>query len=211
MATQAVLERHALEAEKVSPRKETTPVPDVMTGEELHALRDIGRCELIQGELVRMSPTGYLHGYVEQRFGKALSIFVDERKLGRVISGEVGIYTRRNPDTVRGADVAFISNERLTHVQPQGFLVVAPELIVEVLSPDVREPQSNDDRWYAVNDKLAEYFEAGVQVVWVADPLRKTVSVYRSLTEVAILAKGDTLTGGDILPGFSAPVAELFK
>lgn len=175
----------------------------VLTGEELFELGDIGRTELVKGELVRMAPTGHLHGFVEVRFGKMLSIFVDERKLGRVLSGEVGIYTGRDPDTVRGADVAFISNERLAQAQAQGYLDVAPELIVEVMSPD--------DRWYDINDKLTEYFGIGVQIVWVADPQRKQVHVYRSLTEMEILGAGDTLSGGEILPGFGVVVAELFE
>jgi Uma2 family endonuclease len=174
-----------------------------MTGEELFKLGDIGRAELVKGELVRMAPTGYLHGYVELRFGKVLSIFVDERKLGHVLTGEVGVYTGRDPDTVRGADVAFISNERLAQVKSHSYLDVAPELIVEVMSPD--------DRWYDIDNKLTEYFDIGVQVVWVADPQRRQVRVYRSLTEIEILGVEDTLSGGAALPGFGVAVAELFE
>ena len=175
----------------------------IITGQELFELGDIGRAELVKGELVRMAPTGYLHGFVEVRFGKVLSIFVDERKLGHVLSGEVGLYTGRDPDTVRGADVTFISNERLAQVQSHSYLDVAPELIVEVMSPD--------DRWYDINDKLAEYFDVGVQIVWVADPQRRQVRVYRSLTEIEILGVDDTLSGGEVLPGFGVAVAELFE
>jgi Uma2 family endonuclease len=166
-------------------------------------LGDIGRAELVKGELVRMAPTGHLHGYVESRFSKVLSIFVDERKLGRVLTGEVGIYTGRDPDTVRGADVAFISNERMAQVQSHSYLDIAPELIVEVMSPD--------DRWYDIDNKLTEYFDIGVQVVWVADPQRRQVRVYRSLTEIEILGVGDTLAGGEVLPGFDVAVGELFE
>jgi len=175
----------------------------VMTGEDLFALGDLGRTELVKGELVRMAPTGHLHGYIEFRFGKVLGIFVDGHQLGRVLGGEVGIYTHRNPDTVRGADVVFISNERLAQVQSHSYLDVAPELIVEIMSPD--------DRWSDVNDKLTEYFDVGVQIVWVADPHRRQVHVYRSLTEIKILTVDDTLSGGDVLPGFSVSVAELFE
>ena len=175
----------------------------ILTGKELFELGDIGRTELVKGELVRMAPTGHLHGFVELRIGKVLSIFVDERKLGRVLSGEVGLYTGRDPDTVRGADVAFISNERLAQVQSHSYLDVAPELIVEVLSPD--------DRWYDVNDKLAEYFNIGVRIVWIADPQHRQVRVCRSLTEMEILSVDDTLSGGEALPGFNVVVAELFE
>ncbi len=175
----------------------------VLTGKDLFALGDIGRAELVKGELVRMTPTGHPHGHYEVNFVLSLGAFVRQHKLGRVLSGEVGLYTRRNPDTVRGADVAFISNERLAQVQSQSYLDVAPELIVEVISPD--------DRWYDITDKLAEYFDVGVQVVWAANPQRRQVLVYRSLTEIEILGVEDTLSGGEALPGFGVAVAELFE
>ena len=182
-----------------SPPENNAPI----TGEELFSMGDIGRTELVKGEIIFMSPTGYLHGFIEVRIAKILSFFVDEYKLGRVLGGEVGIYTARNPDTVRGADVAFISNERLAQAKSKSFLDVAPELIVEVLSPD--------DRWRDINAKLKEYFAIGAQVVWVADPQSRQVHVYRSLTNIAILSGNDTLTAEDILPGFSAPVSDFFE
>lgn len=181
------------------------PIPShkvPITGEELLAMGDIGRVELVKGEVVPMSPTGHAHGFIEVNFAAVLHAFVHQRKLGRVLGGEVGIYTHRNPDTVRGADVAFISNERLAQVQSTGYLDVAPELIVEVMSPD--------DRWGEVNDKLVEYFAVGVQLVWVADPRRQQILVYRSRTEIDILAVDDTLTGGKHLPGFSIAVTDIF-
>ncbi|GAG28444.1 unnamed protein product, partial [marine sediment metagenome] len=76
----------------------------LLTGEELFALGDIGRAELVKGELIRMSPTGHPHGYIEVNFAIDLGLFVRQHKLGRVLGGEVGIYTSRDPDTVRGAD-----------------------------------------------------------------------------------------------------------
>ncbi len=164
---------------------------------------DIGRAELLKGEIIYMSPTGYLHGFIEVNFSSLLRAFADKHKLGRVLGGEVGIYTARNPDTVRGADVAFISNKRLAQAKSKSFLDVAPELIVEVLSPD--------DRWMDVNAKLTEYFAIKVQMVWIADPQNQRVHVYRSLTDVKILSGDDMLTGDDVLPGFSAPVSDFFK
>ncbi len=174
----------------------------LITGEALAEMGDIGRCELVEGEIVMKSPTGWRHGKYERRLGQWLGEFVDEHALGEVMVGEVGFYTRRNPDTVRGADVIFISNERLAQVKSASFLDVAPELVVEVMSPD--------DRWSEVKQKIREYFAAGVNLVWVADPADKTVSVYRALTEVSLLAETDTLNGEEILPGFSAAIAALF-
>ncbi len=203
MIVPAVLEHRLVKA--IHPRTGKVSMIDVtaMTGEELFSMGDIGRTELVKGELVCMAPTGHLHGYIESKFSAILYAFVEEHKLGRVLVGEVGIYIQRDPDTVRGADAAFISNERMAQVQSSSYLDVAPELIVEVMSPD--------DRWHDLTDKLTEYFDVGVQMVWVAEPRQRRVHVYRSLTEIEILTADDTLTGGDVLPGFSVPVAELFE
>jgi Uma2 family endonuclease len=174
----------------------------LVTGEALAEMGDIGRCELVEGKIIMRSPTGWRHGRYERRFGNALGNFVDEHQLGEVLVGEVGIYTARNPDTIRGADVTFISNERLAQVKSASFLDVAPELVVEVMSPD--------DRWTEVKQKIREYFSIGVVLVWVADPTDKTVSVYRSLTEVRLFNENDSLNGEEVLPGFSVSIAALF-
>ncbi len=174
-----------------------------ITGEELAALGDIGRTELVKGEIIYLMPTGHPHSFYEGNITIALGIFVREHKLlGRVLPGEVGIYTQRHPDTVRGADVAFISHERLAQVQSKSFLDVCPELIVEVMSPD--------DTWDEVHEKLEEYFAVGAKLIWVVAPRRQRLHVYRSLTDLDVLTVQDTLTGGEVLPGFQVPVAELF-
>jgi Uma2 family endonuclease len=174
----------------------------LVTGQALAEMGDIGRCELVEGRIIKMSPTGWRHGKHESRFDYHLTNFLDDHDLGEVFVGEVGIYTRRNPDTVRGADVVYISHERLSKVKSSSFLDVAPELVVEIMSPD--------DRWSNVQQKLAEYFDIGVILVWVADPTAKTVSVYRSLTDVRIFTEQDTVTGDEVLPGFELPVAAIF-
>ena len=173
-----------------------------VTAEELYALGDIGPCELIEGEIINMPPTGDQHGNVESNFDVALKQFVQLHKLGYVRVGEVGIITRRNPDYVRGADVAFISTERYAQRKSSGYLDVAPDLVVEVMSPN--------DRWSEVMKKMGEYFAIGVRLVWLADPETESVYAYRSLTDVRRFAKGDNLPGDSILPGFSVPVAEIF-
>jgi len=110
--------------------------PSLITGEELLAMGDIGRTELVKGKIIHLMPTGHPHGFYEVNLATFLNVFVRTHKLGRVLGGEVGIYTHRQPDTVCGADVAFISHERLAQVQSKSFLDVCPELIVEVMSPD---------------------------------------------------------------------------
>ena len=165
---------------------------------------DLGRCELVDGRIVRMSPTGYRHGEIEARIAEALAAFVRPRKLGRILTGEVGLYTRRDPDRVRGADVLFISNERYARRTPgMAYLDVAPELVVEVLSPD--------DRAVDVNQKIREYLAIGVAQVWVADPEARSISVYRSPTDVKEFGEADRLPGGELLPGFETAVAGLFE
>jgi len=176
---------------------------EAITGEELYAMGDIGPCELVEGRIVPMTPAGVPHGIYEGNFYLALRQFVDEHDLGVVAAGEVGIYTKRNPDTVRGADVVFISHERNRQRSSSGYLDVAPDLVVEILSPN--------DRWTDVMDKLREYFAIGVRLVWVADPGARSVFAYRSLTDVREFTAADELVGDDVLPGFRVRVEELFR
>jgi Uma2 family endonuclease len=178
------------------------PETKLITGEELLAMGDIGPCELIDGRIVPMSPTGEEHGDIEFNLGAELKIFVRQRKLGRVVGGETGIYIRRNPDRIRAADIAFISKQRSPGKRRKGFLEVAPELVVEVISPT--------DTWEDMRSKLKDYFSAGVERVWVIDPENREVLVYRSPKEVETLGEGDTLTGEGVLAGFALPVANLF-
>ncbi len=164
---------------------------------------DIGPCELIDGRIVAMVPTGNEHGIVEFNLGRHLGNFVAAHKLGWITGGEVGIFTRRHPDRVRGADLAFVSKERSPVRPAKGFLKVAPELVVEILSPS--------DRWQEVRQKIEEYFAIGVQRVWIVEPDNRDVLVYSASTEMRKLGEGDLLTGEGVLEGFSLPVAELFE
>ncbi len=173
-----------------------------MTGEELFRRPDLGPCELVRGRIVALSPTGYEHGAVEAKLTTRLTIYGETTGKGEVMNGEVGIFIWRNPDTVRAADILFISQERLARCTSQSYLDVAPELIVEVLSPD--------DRWTDVTEKLEDYFSVGVDRVWVIVPKLRRVLIYRSLTEVTQLNADQMLTDEDILPGFSVPVSDLF-
>lgn len=174
-----------------------------VTGDELFRRPDLEPCELVEGKLVPRRPTGFLHGDFELEVGGALRSWARETGRGRAVGGEVGIYVRRDPDTVRAADLLYISHERLAGRRPAGYLDVAPELVVEILSAD--------DRWDDVMEKLAEYFAAGIDRVWVVAPKLRSVFVYRSLTENRQLGVADVLADDEILPGFSLPVAQLFQ
>jgi Uma2 family endonuclease len=173
----------------------------LITGEEFLALGDRGPCELVQGRIVAMSTNGGEHGIIEAEIVFRLKDFNRARQSGWVLGGEAGVYTRRKPDTVRGMDAAFISKERHP-ARPKGYLEVAPELIVEVVSPN--------DRWKEIQDKLKEYFNIGVESVWLIEPEDRVVFIYSELTEVIRLDEDEILRGEGPLTGFALPLAELF-
>ena len=174
----------------------------LVTGAELLAMGDIGPCELIDGEIVRMSPAGEIHGYLEARLTFFLYRFNQDAQTGWILGGEVGIYIRRNPDRIRGADLAFWSKERLPDGPATGFSEVPPDLVVEILSPY--------DRWAEMRQKIHDYLSIGVGTLWIVDPDEETVFVYRSPSSRTALRSGDTLTGTGPLIGFTLPVSELF-
>ena len=174
----------------------------LITGEELYAMGDLGRTELIDGQLVSLMPTGKEHGRIEALIAILLGMFVLKTRSGNVLSGETGVYIRRNPDSIRAFDVGYISAERWERSQSTSYLDVAPELVVEVLSPN--------DSWQDVQAKLADYFAIDVVEVWIVAPQQSAVYVYYSLTDVTLYQLGDTLRPEAILPGFELAVADIF-
>jgi Uma2 family endonuclease len=174
---------------------------ELITGEELLAMGDIGRSELIDGRIVQMRPTGAQDGVVELNVGFVLRQYVRDHNLGSVMVGEVGIYTRRDPDRVRAADVVFISRDRLSEPL-QGFLEVAPELVVEIVSPS--------DAWQNMRQKIEEYLAIGADRVWIVEPDNRAVLVFRSTTDVQEFGEEDTLRGEGVLDAFEVRVADLF-
>ena len=163
------------------------------------------KTELVDGELLRMSPAGGEHGVVALRIGAWLLMFVEERGLGVVCAAETGFLVRRDPDTVRAPDAAFISRERMGEGRPpKKFWPLAPDLAVEVVSPSETAEQ--------VQERLRDWFAAGARAVWMLYPGTASVHAYRSPSEVRILQRDDVLTGDDdLLLGFSCPVAGLFR
>jgi Uma2 family endonuclease len=167
-----------------------------MTAEELLHLNLPGkRTELVRGVLVVREPEGYLHGAVAASLAKLLSNDVDDNKLGLVLAAETGFKLGTDPDTVRAPDVAFVSRDRLPDPPPAGYAALAPDLVVEVLSPD--------DRPGEVLAKVGEWLEAGTPLVWVVDPQRHRARVYRADGSQSHLGPSETLHGEDVVPGFS--------
>jgi Uma2 family endonuclease len=175
----------------------------ITTAEQLLEAGDIGRCELVRGEVVMMSPAGSEHGGVIGNISAIVWNHVKSNRLGRTFGAETGFIIGRNPDTVRAPDVAFVRKERLSGKLPRGFFPGAPDLAVEVVSPG--------DRASEMLAKAQEWLAAGCRLVWVADPKTRSVSVYRSLRDIIVLTVADVLSGDDVLPGFSVPVSEIFE
>jgi len=174
------------------------------TADELLAMPDDGyRYELIEGELIRMSPAGAEHGAVAVKISSPLFVHVKAHRLGTVYAAETGFKLQSNPDTVRAPDVAFVSKHRVDQAgMVKGYWVGAPDLAVEVLSPD--------DSRRKTDAKAKHWLSAGAKLVWVVDPKRRTVNVYRSLTEIFEIIESDILDGGDVVPGFQLAVADIF-
>ena len=174
----------------------------LMTADELLAMPGgFGkRYELVRGELVTMSPAGFDHGVIAGRISVHLAAHVTSRKLGVVLSADTGYLIKRNPDTVLAPDASFVAAARV--VRTSKYFPGAPDLAVEVISPN--------DTYGEVHDKVEAYLAAGTRLVIVVNP--------RNQTATAITAAGtthltidDTLTGGDVVPGWFVPLRDLFE
>jgi Uma2 family endonuclease len=175
-----------------------------MTADELLSMRDDRfRYELVRGELKTMSPAGQKHGRITQSFALHLAQFVREHRLGVVYAAETGFRLASNPDTVRAPDVAFVTGGRAEKVGDiEGFFPGAPDLAVEVLSPT--------DTYTEVEEKALAWLEAGARMVVVVDPRKNTLTVYRSRSDITLLREDEVLEGGDVVPGWTLRVRELF-
>ncbi len=175
-----------------------------MTADELLAMPHNGyRCELVQGELRQMAPAGRQHGRIAAKIGSCLEAFVANNGLGETYAAETGFIIDTAPDTVRAPDVSFVSRECAeATAEERGFFPGAPDLAVEVISPN--------DRYSEIEEKVSDWLRAGTQMVVVIDPHQRTATVYRAPDNICILAEGDMLDGGDVVPGWKMPLAEVF-
>ena len=173
----------------------------LMTAEELFNLQDEpNRHALIKGELLTVPPPKPKHGLVTMNLAAPLAAYVKANKLG-IVMAESGFILERNPDTVLGPDISFISGERLSAL-PDAYLELAPDLAVEVISPSQFTPE--------ITRKASLWLEHGVLEVWLVNPRTRTIEVRRATGENQQLREGDDLTGGDLIPGFRIPVREIF-
>ncbi|MCS6861147.1 MAG: Uma2 family endonuclease [Abditibacteriales bacterium] len=174
----------------------------IWTDEELMRLKHDGyKVELLDGEL-KMSPTGMEHELIGAKLIYLLMSVVDRHKLGGVYGSSAG-YRMPNGE-LRSPDVSFVSTKRLPGGKsPKGFGYFAPDLVVEILSPD--------DTVKETEKKIAEYLAAGTRLAWLVNPKTKTVTVYRAPNNKRRLAAAEELSGEDVVPGFVCRVGELFK
>ena len=179
-----------------------TTLAEITTAEQLSQEPGLGRCELLRGELVLMSPSGSLHGIIAATLGGILYDFVKERKLGWVFGAETGFHIRHDPDTVRAPDAAFVSADRIPACVPQGFFPGPPDLAIEVLSPH--------DRASEVLGKVSEWLDVGCRKVWVVDPETRSMAVYAPNAPVRVSHVADTLADEDVLPGFQVEIRKVF-
>lgn len=177
-----------------------------MTLEEYMALGPDVKAEIIEGELIVMSPTGPQHGEICGRLVIFVGNYVLQHRLG-VVYTEQTAYVEKGAQGLKGAlapDVSFVRREKLDPKRdPDRFFDFAPDLAVEVLSPS--------DTYRQIGGKVKVYLRRGAALVWVVDPFNQTVTVYTpSDPKGAVYAVGDTLGGGDVLPGLALPVEDIF-
>ena len=176
-----------------------------MTAEEFfrYAGEPGKRFELVDGELIEVSPPGGQHGEIALEIGAIVRNFVRQRGLGAVYAAETGFILRRGPDLVRAPDVAYVSRARLPDGRsPVGYIPLAPDFVVEVVSPS--------DAASDVQARVDEWLQAGTAVVWVVYPAVQAVFVFHGLDRIERRSSEDELDAEPVLPAFRCQVRELF-
>jgi Uma2 family endonuclease len=181
-----------------------TTIARLITAQELLEMPDDGfRYELVKGELKRMAPAGHEHGRVAVRFTWRLARHVEANNLGVVYAAETGFRLASNLDTVRAPDVAFVRRERIEGLgKIEGYFPGPPDLAVEVVSPG--------DTYAEVEEKAIQWLEAGTLAVFVLNPRKRTVTTYRSLSDIVIVSDGAILDLDFVVPGFKIAVKDIF-
>lgn len=175
-----------------------------MTAEQFLARSgELGRCELIEGELIQMSPAGGEHGLIGMRLVRRVDRFIADHALGELTLAETGFRLGQDEDTVRAPDIAFIARDRVEQAKTPGFIPIAPDLAIEVNSPN--------DVIGEVVAKVQWWLEHGTRAVWVVDPRSQTVTTYHPDGSARVVHRSETLTGGEVLPGFELPLTQLFE
>jgi Uma2 family endonuclease len=182
----------------------TKPMTAVEFSEWVNRPENVNRWfELVRGEVIELPPPMKVHGRVCINVAFALELFMRQRRKGYVTGNDSGVILEREPDTVRGPDVAVYEDaDKFEDLHPK-YGEVPPVLAVEVLSPN--------DRWSRVTSKILDYLKNGVRLVWLIDPQNRDVTVYRPGHDPYTVEPDQEITGEDVLPGFRCPVSEFFR
>jgi Uma2 family endonuclease len=182
------------------------PITRLLTAEEFTELPDDGvKKELIRGVPVPLNIPFPRHGEIYSNVNYLLRRFLEDHPIGRVVSNDSGIVTTRGPDSVRGADVAFYSFQRVPPrpLPRRGYLSVLPEVVFEL--------RSASDRWSQIHAKVAEYLTAGVDAVVVLDEQTERVWVYRDTENPVEVSPEQELVLPAPLDGWRVPVRRFFE
>jgi len=177
----------------------------ITTAEQLFAMpSNDKRVELVNGVLKMMSPAGSEHGKIANRISFLLTKHVEQFDLGEVYAAETGFLISSNPDTVRAPDAAFVSHKRLASVEPtNSYLPLAPELVVEVISPN--------DRFSEVEAKASQWLAAGTKLVLVVDPGNVSIKTYGPEANIQTYQSGNTVECDEACSGWALSVDDVFR
>lgn len=181
-------------------------VTSLLTAEEYMAIPDSfdGPTELVKGVLVTMPPARPRHGEICARISFLIQVYLQDHDIGRVLTNDSSMVTERDPDSVRGPDVAYYSYERAPKGPlPDGLLPVSPDAVFEVRSPS--------DRWSEIHAKVAEYLQVDVKAVCVFDDRTRSIHVFHPDREPQVLAADDELALPGILSDFRVPARRFFE
>jgi Uma2 family endonuclease len=180
-------------------------VTPIMTAEAIERMGTKGeRLELVNGVITEKEPMGARHGETEIRLILPLGLHVLGKGLGEIYPSDTQFKIQLDPEIIHIPDIAFVRADRLPPREARtGPLPLAPDLAVEVISPN--------DRYVEVMEKVERYLRAGVGLVWLVDPWRRAVEVHALGRPPRVLRESDTLDGGEVLPGFTLAVAEIFQ
>lgn len=179
----------------------TEPTLEQLSEEQLLSLPHLGKTEMIDGRLI-VAPAGFEHGGICGRFFGKVWQFVERERIGMVFDSSTGFYMKSG--NLLSPDVAFVAAARLKGMKtlPRKYFRGSPDLCAEVLSPN--------DRPAEMDRKIAEYFETDTKLAWVANPKAQTVDVFRESKLSQTLRAGESISGEDIIPGFTLAIDELF-
>ncbi|MEP7338789.1 MAG: Uma2 family endonuclease [Acidobacteriota bacterium] len=180
---------------------EAEVLPDFQTRDDVVALDPDGEYELVNGQWEAKEMAGARHGGVMMRLGIRLGSYIEANDLGGIYGPDTTFMIGAEP---RFPDVAVVFGDRIPpDGEPEGLWEIAPDLAVEVISPN--------DVYNKVQGKLWDYFDAGVKQVWIVAPEHRTVTVYRSPVEPVVFSEDQELVSEDLLPGFCCKLSEVFK